>query len=219
MKKITRITGLLLVTGLVTTGCAAESVHKLTATTAQGSAAIALFQGSSMDYIVANSNKELAGFSELVVQGEVLSFEVGRTWDLLGGDAQPAWKSVVMTLRVNKELKKESGKTIPSTIYVEFPDTVLVTEADFAKAIPVGSQVVAYIETAAPEGGDGITVVSNKGNSKLQSGKNLFRVLDPQALAISLSSNPGNVVFPEMGIEFAGPLSATYPDGSFIAKD
>jgi hypothetical protein len=151
-----------------------------------------VFRSGDADYMIFASPEDLAKANGVttVFTGEVRSFAQGRTIAGPGIDE----KRVVMTVALSETLK---GPRDSGFAYVELPqptcagDVPCATVADFIRAIPAGTKVLVFGETApeiAPTGG---RLVDN--NAGRPAGAHLIQP-NPQGLLFDSATTTGTTV-------------------------
>jgi len=167
------------------------------------------FGGRTVDYDPYDSPQDLAAVSQVVVEGTVVGVREGRT--ITGVD------SVVLVLLPGDVVKGELALGNDGNVYLELYAAGSSDPLHYAKAVPSGAKVVAYMVPAgdgAPEGGTDVVVDDPKAGRP--EGQALFLPYGPQGLVMQVEGH--DVVWPLLGAHAPGNIADTLPGGSLIEK-
>ncbi|POH65836.1 hypothetical protein C3B61_09765 [Cryobacterium zongtaii] len=167
------------------------------------------FGGRTVDYDPLDSPQDLAAASQVVVEATVVGLREGRT--ILGVD------STVLVLLPDDVVKGELAAGNDGNVYLELYWAGSSDPSYYAKALPSGAKVVAYMVPAAdgaPE--EGIDTVVDDPKAGRPDGQALFLPYGPQGLVMQVEGH--DVVWPLLGALAPGNIADTLPGGSLIAK-
>ncbi|WP_133163926.1 hypothetical protein [Cryobacterium zongtaii] len=165
--------------------------------------------GRTVDYDPLDSPQELAAVSQVVVEATVVGVQKGRS--ITGLD------STVLVLLPDDVVKGELAAGNDGHVYLELYWAGSSDPSYYAKALPFGAKVVAYMVPAAdgaPE--EGIDTVVGDPKAGRPEGQALFLPNGPQGLVMQVEGH--DVVWPLLGAHAPGNIADTLPGGSLIAK-
>lgn len=159
--------------------------------------------------IESESNKLLAEAADAVITGTITGWSTGTTMAYEGGGI--AMTSIVAEVSGVRVLQGDAREG--ETVYVGMMGGD-GTDA-FAKELPVGVSVVAYLNRSddhPKSSSEDVTLVNANGGRP--PGSQLWVFSDMQGFAVEV--DPSEVYWPLIGIRSAGPLAGTYPDGDLV---
>ncbi|MDQ0820375.1 hypothetical protein QFZ79_002667 [Arthrobacter sp. V4I6] len=168
---------------------------------------LAAFGGVSSDYNPFHSPEEIAAASQVIVQGTVEGVREGRTGT--GID------SIVMIVNIQGVVQGELPRGNDGNVYLELPGSGSSDPLYYAKALPEGAAVVAYMVPAwdgTPSEGTDATIENP--NAGRPDGQALFLPAGPQGLVLQVGDQ--DVVWPLIGEWAPGKIADTLPGGSLI---
>lgn len=200
MPKYLRILAIAAFAGLSTVACTsattdttATAQERTTATTPAGKVDTSVFRGIAYDYVVFETPEDLANSegTTSVISAEVHGFSQGRVVSSPGLEEE----RLVMKISLSETFKgpRDGG----GFAYVELPqptcagDVPCATVADFARAIPAGTRVLVFGETASEEATPDGQIVNN--NAGRPAGARLIRP-HPQGLLFESATETGTTV-------------------------
>jgi hypothetical protein len=112
---------------------------------------LAAFNGLWYDYDPMHSPDELAKLSEVVISGKVEGVRVGRTTIYPKNDRIKGSTTIVLAMTNLEVVRGKLPTGNEGSIYIELANPGQKDSAEYGKAFPAGSSVVAYLVQA----GDG----------------------------------------------------------------
>lgn len=169
---------------------------------------LAAFGGITFDYDPFHSTEDLAAVSQVAIQGTVEGLREGRTG--IGT------RSVVLILHADTIAKGELPPGNDGNVYLELPGSGSPDPSYYAKALPKGALVVAYLVPASDgRPREGTDVRINHPEAGRPDGQALYLPAAPQGLALQVGEQ--DVVWPLIGARAPGKIADTLPGGNLIA--
>ncbi|MGO1265140.1 MAG: hypothetical protein ACTHY8_03200 [Microbacterium gubbeenense] len=181
--------------------------------TPDGDNVLAAFAGISSDYDAVETGPDLAEISEAEVVGTIRSVSEGRVAAVVGTDDVLS-HSIVVEIAPDQVFSGSEVQTLDS-VYVELNNPGDRNASEYADALPLGAQVMAYIEPAWDGSAQtGVDQELQNPDAGRPTGEPLYVLTSPQGFAIVASS--GDVVWPLLGATLEGDLKDFSPDGSAL---
>jgi hypothetical protein len=162
--------------------------------------------GYSADYEPATSTSELAEASHAVVSGLAATVGTGRDFGTSRDDPTLV-RTIVLRLDSVKVLSGSAAVVHQGSVYIELPAPYGEPAATFAKTLPAGAPVVAYLELAPTVEQ---TPILNPTAGR-PDGAVLTQLLNPQGLYMESSSSVVQVM---TGEKIEGPIERARPDAN-----
>lgn len=171
------------------------------------------FSGVSFDYEPVETGAELAKLSTAELTGTIRSVAEGRVSTVVGTDSVLS-QSIVLEIAPDQVFPGSEIQQVDS-VYVELVNPGNQSPSAYTEALPVGAQVIAYIEPAWDGSAQtGVDQELKDPNAGRPSGEPLYMLTSPQGFAIAASS--GEVVWPFLGEALEGDLKSFSPDGAEV---
>lgn len=171
---------------------------------------LAAFSGVSFDYETVETGPDLAEISEAELMGTIRSVSDGRVATVVGTDDVLS-QSIVVEITPDQVFSGGDVQKLGS-VYVELGNPGSRSASAYADALPIGAQVMAYIEPAWDGSArTGVDQELQDPDAGRPTGEPLYMLTSPQGFALMASS--GDVVWPLLGQKLEGDLKDFSPNG------
>lgn len=178
---------------------------------------LAAFNGLWYDYDPMHSPDELAKLSEVVISGNVEGVRVGRTTTYPKNDRIKGSTTIVLAVTNLEAVRGKLPTGNEGSIYIELANPGQKDPAEYGKAFPAGSSVVAYLVQAGDgRPREGVDVAIESPEAGRPAGQSLFLPANPQG--ISLQVDEREVVWPLIQAQKPGQIVDALPGGNLIAE-
>ena len=217
------LTSAILVSALLLAGCSTEPVVAPTETIdaeqlatvqlsdTQTAAITVAFTGLDYDYDPATSAAKLAEWSTLVVTGTVKQIQEGRISGVSTDQIVDA-RTIVIVIETSKVVAGTAETKGDGLIYVEISSPGGRPATAYARAIPVGTAIAAYL-LLAPTGTDEVNPFQNATAGR-PDGVPLYMPSNPQSLIVELQAGGVSLLLDSDARK--GTLTDVLPGGSLV---
>jgi len=174
---------------------------------------LAAFSGVNFDYEAVETGADLAKLATAELTGTIRSVNEGRVATVVGTDDMLS-QSIIVEIAPDQVFPDSDIQQLDS-VYVELVNPGSRNVSAYAEALPIGAQVMAYIEPAWDGSArTGVDQELQDPDAGRPIGEPLYMLTSPQGFAIAASS--GETAWPLLGEALEGDLSGFTPDGAAV---